>query len=157
MRSRVWIAALAAGVSMGALLLAQGFNIRTGMWQFTITMKGAMGLEGLPPEVQAQIAAQMSKPQTTTSCVSAEDLKAFRLGRMDDNADDEDCKLLSSKFTATTADITRECTGDDAYTETAHFEASSPQALTGNISRKTAKGPMNITMAGKWVAAACKE
>lgn len=156
MRSSVGVAAVAAGLSMGALLFAQGFNVRTGTWQFTITMKGDMPLEGVPPEMQAQIRAQLAKPQVTTSCVTAEDLKQLRLGRSEDG-DDENCKVVSSRLTATTADFTRECTGDEPYTETARFEAASPQALTGNVSRKTPRGTMSIVMAGKWVAAQCME
>jgi len=90
------------------------------------------------------------------SCVTAEDLKQLRLGRTDDS-DDENCKILSSKFTATTADITRQCTGDEASTEIAHYEAPTPQTVTGSVTRKTAKGTMTINMAGKWVAAQCKD
>jgi hypothetical protein len=156
MSSGVQVAVFAAVLSTGALLFAQGFNVRTGTWQFTITMKGDMPLEGVPPEMQAQIRAQLSKPQVTTSCITAEDLKQLRLGRSDDG-DEETCKVLSSRLTATTADFTRECTGDEAYTETVHFEAASPQVLTGNIVRKTAGGTMSIAMAGKWAAAQCME
>jgi hypothetical protein len=156
-RMKTHVCVLAATVALSAgILVAQGFNLRTGTWQFTITMKGAMPMEGIPPEVQAQIAAQLSKPQITTSCVTTEDLKQLNLGRTDDS-DNEDCKLHASKITPTSADITRECTGDEAYTETAHFEAPTPQSLHANISRKTAEGTMSITMAGKWVAAQCKE
>jgi hypothetical protein len=155
MKTHLAIAALAIGVSVGTLL-AQGFNVRTGTWQYTITIKSSMPMEGIPPEVQKQLLADLSKPQTTTGCLTPDDLKQLNLGRTDDN-DDEDCKVLSSTFTPATADVVRECAGDDPYTETAHFEASSPQALTGSISRKSAKGAMNMTMAGKWVAAACME
>jgi hypothetical protein len=139
----------------GTALVAQAFGARTGAWVFTITMKGDIPVEGLPPEAAAQIRAEMSKPQTMNSCLTAEDLKEFNLGKTGD--DDEDCKVLSSKFTATTADVTRECTGDSPYTETAHYEAPTPQTLTGNMSRKTATGTMTIAMTGKWAGAQCKE
>ncbi len=88
--------------------------------------------------------------------MTPEDMKNLNLGKMDDG-DDEDCKLLSSKVTATTADLVRQCGGDEPYTDTAHFEAPTPQTLTGNISRKSSRGTTTITMAGKWLSAACKE
>ena len=145
-----------AVMTSGTFLLAQGFSARTGAWTFTVTMKGAMPTEGLPPAARAAIEAQMSQPQTMNSCVTAEDLKRLKLGNTDED-NDENCKVLSSKFTATTADLTRQCTGDEAYTETLHFEAPTPQTLTGTITRKTAKGETAIKMAGKWTAAQCKD
>lgn len=145
-----------AGMAGGAVLSAQGFGARTGAWTFTITMKGAMPMEGLPPAARAAIEAEMSKPQTMNSCVTAEDLRELKLGNNKDS-DDEDCKILSSKITATTADITRECKGDEPSTETLHYEAPTPQTLTGNITRKSKEGVMTIKMVGKWVAAQCKD
>jgi hypothetical protein len=137
-------------------LLAQGFGARPGTWQFTITMKGDMPMQGLPPEVAKELAAQLAKPQTTSSCLTAEDLKELNLGQTEESGDDE-CELISSKVTATMADFVRECTGDETYTDTAHFEAPTPQTLTGNISRRSAAGTMTINTTGRWVAAACKE
>jgi hypothetical protein len=145
-----------AVMASGTFLFAQGFNARTGAWTFTVTMKGAMPMDGLPPEARAALEAQLSKPQTMNSCVTAEDLKQLKLGNPDDG-NDEDCKIVSSKITATMADVTRECKGDDPSTETLHFEAPTPQTLTGSVIRKTAKGAMTISMAGKWVAAQCKD
>jgi hypothetical protein len=156
LRLHVWLVALVGGLAIGTILYAQGFNARTGTWEFTVVIKGGMPMEGVPPAVAAQIQASLAKPQTSTSCLTAADLKNLNLGRMDDS-DDEDCKILSAKVTPTVADITRECTGDDPYTETAHFEAPTPQTVRGDISRKTAKGTMTMTMTGKWVAAACME
>jgi hypothetical protein len=146
-----------AAMATGPFLFAQGFNARTGAWTFTITMKGAMPMEGLPPAARAAMEAEMSKPQTMNSCVTAEDIKELKLGNAKDDNDDEDCKIVSSKLTATTADITRECKGDNAHTETLHYEAPTPQTLTGNITRKSKEGVMTITMVGKWVAAQCKD
>lgn len=140
-------------LSVGGLL-AQGFGPRLGAWQYTITMKGDMPMQGLPPDVAKQLAAQLAMPQTTTGCMTAEDLKDLNLGRMED---DDDCKVLSSKITPTVADFVRQCTGDETYTDTAHFEAPTPQTMNGTISRKSSQGTMTITMAGKWVAAVCKE
>ena len=146
---------LLCGTAMGTSLLAQAFNVRTGSWQFTMTMKGGAPIEGVPPAVRAQLEAELGKPQVFNSCVTAEDIKQLNLGKTDDG--DEDCKVLTSKVAATTADITRQCTGEEAFTETAHFEAPTPQALRANISRKSADGTTSITSSGKWVAAQCKE
>ena len=155
MKTAFPVASVVVVLSVGSLL-AQGFGARTGAWQFTVTMRGDMPMQGVPPEVAKQLAAQLATPQTTNSCVTAEDMKNLNLGKMEDG-DDEDCKLVSSKVTATTADFVRQCTGDESYTDTAHFEAPTPQTLTGNISRKSPQGTMTINMAGKWLAAACKE
>jgi len=155
MKPTISIASVLIVLAVGSLL-AQGFGARPGTWQFTITMKGDMPMQGLPPEVAKELAAQLAKPQTTSGCVTAEDLANLNLGRMEDSGDEE-CELISSNVTATMADFVRECTGDETYTDTAHFEAPSPQTLNGNISRRSAEGTMTITMAGRWVAAACKE
>lgn len=151
MKRSLVAAASVAALATGAGLLAQGFSLRTGSWSFTMTMQG-MPLAGLPPEVQAEL----QKPQTFTSCVTAEDLKNLNLGRPPDS-DDEDCKTVSSKITATVADLTRECSGDNAGTETQHFEAATPQTLRGTIAKKTAAGTTTIAISGKWVGPTCVE
>ena len=156
MKSHVWLAVFGVGVSIGVTLLAQGFNVRTGTWEFNMTMQGAMPMEGIPPEMRAQVEAEMRKPRVYKSCVTAEDIKSLNLGKTDDS-DDEDCKVLTSKITATTGDITRECTGDKPHTETAHFEAPTPQTLKANISSKAATGTMTMVITGKWMAARCTE
>lgn len=145
-------AAVAAGVACGVLVQAQGFAVRTGTWQMTMTLKGAMPAAGLPPEVQAMLAEQFAKPQTFPTCVSEEDLKGLTLGRMPD--DEDTCTPISSKVTATTADITRRCEG---YVETGHFEASSAQAFTGTVSRKMPSGVMTMAVAATWTAAECTQ
>jgi hypothetical protein len=152
---RVIVSAVAVGLVCGAALLAQGFNLRTGSWSFTMTIKG-MAMDGLPPDVRAQLEKELSKPQTFTSCITAEDLKNMNLGKTDDS-DGEKCKTTSSKITGTAADITRQCTGDEAGTETSHFEAPTPQTLTGIVTKKTAQGTSTMNLTGKWVAAKCSE
>ena len=151
MKRTIVAAASVAALAAGTGLLAQGFSLRTGSWSFTITMQG-MSLAGLPPEVQAEL----KKPQTFTSCVTAEDLKNLSVGRPPDS-DDEDCKTVSSKITATVADLTRECSGGNAGTETQHFEAATPQTLRGTIAKKTAAGTTTIAISGKWVGPMCTE
>ena len=154
MKRRIVSATLAAGIVSSAIVFAQGFALRTGAWSFTMTMQGGMAMEGVPPAVRAQIEAEMNKPQTFTSCVTAEDLKNLNLGRSPDS-DDEDCKTVSSKVTATSADITRQCTGDEPSTETSHFEAATPQTLKGTVTKKGAQGTMTMNLTGKWTGPKC--
>jgi hypothetical protein len=155
MKTRFWLALLTISVSAAALF-AQGFNARTGTWEFTMTMQGAMPMEGVPPEVRAQFEAEMRKPKVYKSCVTADDLKSLKLGKTSDS-DDDDCKVVTSKITATSGDIVRQCTGDMPRTETAHYEAPTPQTLKANISSKSATGTTTMIVAGKWVAARCAE
>jgi Protein of unknown function (DUF3617) len=143
-------------LALGGTVFAQGFNVRTGTWEFTMTLQGALPLEGVPPAVRAQLEAEMRKPQTYTSCVTAEDLKTLNLGKKDDS-DDDNCKTVSSKLTATTGDIVRQCTGDEPRTDTVHYEASGPQAMKATVSSKSAKGATTMAMTGKWVSAQCKD
>ena len=70
---------------------------------------------------------------------------------------DEDCTVLSSKMGPTGGDITRQCTGERARTETVHVEALSPQAMRAVITSKTPTGTMTTTMTGTWVAAQCND
>ena len=99
---------------------------------------GTIPMDGVPPAMRAQLEAEMRKPKTFTSCVIAEDLKSLNLGKTEDS-DDEECKVVSSSITPTAGDVVRQCTGDEPRTETAHFEAASPPALTATV---TGKPPM---------------
>ena len=77
--------------SVGAILFAQSFEVRTGTWEFTMNgIQGQLPMDGVPAAMRAQLEAEMRKPQTYKGCVTAEDLKNLRLGKMDDD-DDEDC------------------------------------------------------------------
>lgn len=157
MTRRTWVGGtIAAGLMLAAPLFAQEFGIRTGSWATTITMQGDGGMEGLPPEVRAQLEAQLRRPNTVTTCVTREDLKNLTLGKTDDS-DDEACEIVSAKITATVADIIRRCSGDDAGTETSHFEAPTPVTFKGTVTRKSAAGTSTISMTGKWVSARCTE
>ncbi|MFN8062949.1 MAG: DUF3617 family protein [Vicinamibacterales bacterium] len=140
----------------GASLLAQGLTLSTGTWKYTMTVDGAIPLDGVPENMRATIEAQFKQPRTFTGCLTAEDLKSVNLGRTDDSAD-EDCTVLSSKMGPTGGDITRQCTGERARTETVHVEALSPQAMRAVITSKTPTGTMTTTMTGTWVAAQCND
>jgi hypothetical protein len=88
--------------------------------------------------------------------VTAEDLKSLKLGKTNDS-DDDNCKVVSSKITATSGDVVRECKGDMPRTETAHYEAPTPQTMKAHILTKSATGTMTVDVTGKWIAAACRE
>lgn len=151
-------ALVAAGLTCAlvpALVHAQGFGMRLGRWQYVVTMSGGMDLSKLPPAARAQAEAAMKQSHTVTSCVTAEDLKAMQIGGSDD--DDEDCKVTSQKITATTADMTRVCTGDSPRTETMHAELSTKEAVRMTINSTGGDRPGQILMVGKWIGADCKK
>lgn len=155
MKTPLLIATVMAVLPAGTLL-AQGFNMRPGAWEITMTMHGGMPMQGVSPEVRAQIEAEMKKPQVVKTCVTPEDVKQLNLGKTDDS-EDEDCKVTSQKIGPTAADIARTCSGEQSYTETAHYEAPTPQTFRANVSRKSTEGTTAITMTGKWVAARCQD
>jgi hypothetical protein len=156
MKTRFWFAAVMGIASLTVVVFAQAFNARIGTWEFTMTMQGAMPMEGVPPAMRAQIEAEMRKPQVFKSCVTAEDLKSLKLGKPNDG-DDDDCKVVTSKMTATSGDVVRECTGDMPRTETSHYEAPTPQTMKAHILSKSATGTMTLDVTGKWIAAACRD
>jgi hypothetical protein len=90
------VGACAVALASGAVLLAQGINLRTGTWEYTMTVEGVLPMEGIPENMRASMEAEFRKPQVFKSCLTAEDLKNFKLGKNDDS-DDEECKVLSSK------------------------------------------------------------
>lgn len=154
------VAALSASVVIClvavATLVAQGFDLRTGAWSITMTIDGAMPMDGLPPAARANLEAQLKEPQTFTSCVTPADLKDLSLGKPDERDDDE-CSVVSIKSTGKVADVTRKCAGDEPSTSTSHFEAPTPETLRGAVSRKSARGTMTVNLSGKWVAETCEE
>ncbi len=157
--SRLLASVLCALVVFAAIAYAQSFNLRTGQWDFTMNIAGSGGrgdLSQLPANVRAQIEAELKKPLNYKSCITAEDVKNLSLGKQDDD-DDEECKVTARKITATVADMTRECAGDNKRTETGHFVATSPETLRATINVVSANGPSSITLAGKWIGAVCTE
>ena len=147
---------LLSSLSAAAVLKAQGPNLRTGTWEYTMTVDGAIPMDGIPENMRASMEAEFRKPQVFKSCLTAEDVKNLRLGKTDD-ADEDDCKVTSSRLTATGGDVTRECTGDRPRTETTHLEAAAPQTLHAVITSKSAKGTTTTTLNGRWLAAQCRD
>jgi hypothetical protein len=145
MRIRLLFAVLVL-TAAGALVSAQSFDLRLGQWEYTINLK-------MPPELLAQIPpaarAQFEKPQTNRSCLSAEDLRDLNLGRTE-----SDCQVTSKRITGNVADIVMKC---DGRTQTLRYEALSRESMRGTIRTSGGDGPSEMTIAGKWIAAACRE
>ena len=153
MRTRLLLAALVATAT--ALVSAQAFDLRLGQWEYTV---GGMKLPPellaqLPPAARAQAEQAMKQAGNNRSCLTAQDLRDMSLGKNDD----EDCKMTSKKITGNVADIVITCTGDEPRTQTIHWEALSRESVRGTIKVKGGNGPSEMTISGKWVAAACKE
>ena len=154
MRTRLLLAALVT-TAVTALVSAQAFDLRLGQWEYTLSgMKLPPELLAqLPPEARAQAEQAMRQAGNNRSCLTAQDLRDLNLGKNDD----EDCKVTSKKITGNVADITVTCTGDEPRTQTIHYEALSRESVRGTIKVKGGGGPSEMTITGKWVAAACKE
>jgi Protein of unknown function (DUF3617) len=144
-----------ACVLVAAYAYAQTLELRTGQWAFT--MSGVTGYLGntseLPAEERAQIEEQMRQPHDYESCLTDEDLQELNFGE----SDDDDCEVTARNTTANSADVTRECSGEDARTETIHIEAASPESMKVTIKSVMTKGTANVTISGKWIGTTCKE
>ena len=151
------LSTVALAFVMAAAVGAQGLDVKTGQWMWTVTLSGTFTPPAgrtLPPDVVAKILEEAKKPRTMPGCLTAEDLRNFNIGKMDD---EDDCKVTSRKATATTADFVRTCTGDEPRTETVHIEVASRESMRVTASRSAGAGPASVTMAGKWVGATCKD
>ena len=133
-------------------LSAQGFDLRLGQWEYAISgMK--MDLSKLPPAARAAAEEAMKRSATSRACLTAQDLKDLNLGANDD----EDCKVTAKKITGRMADITMTCSGDEPRTQTMHYEALSRESMRGTVKVSGGDGPSEMTITGKWIAAACTE
>jgi hypothetical protein len=146
------VAALA--FTVGYAVHAQSFDLKTGQWEFTITGL-SLDTSQLSPQMRAALEAGAKKPSSYKGCVTAENLRDLSLGKMDDG--DETCKVTSKKISGSTADLTRECTGDDKSTQTIHYEAISRESLGGTMKSVSDLGPVAVTISGKWIGPTCKE
>jgi len=153
MRSRLPLVVLAVAATV--VLSAQAFDLRLGQWEYAVTSMKLPPelLAQLPPQARAQAEQAMKQGGGGKSCLTAQDLKDLNLGK----SDDEDCKVTSKKITGNVADVTMTCTGDRPHTETVHYEALSPESVRGTIKNTGGDGPSEMTVTGKWVAAACKK
>jgi hypothetical protein len=139
---------------VGYAVHAQSFDLKTGQWEFTITQL-SLDTSQLSPQMRAALEAGAKKPSSYKGCVTAENLKDLSLGKVDDGG--ESCKVTSKKISGSTADLTRECTGDDKSTQTLHYEAISRESLRGTMKSVSDIGPVSVTISGKWLGPTCKE
>ncbi len=157
----LWVAASqAAPVSL---------NLKYGLWEVTSagTIKGAppipaSALANLSPAQKAQMQAAMAaamasanKPHTYKSCVTAESIqRGFRDPELSNG-----CTETVVSSTATDMQVKIACTGRQKMSGTIHFQASSPQAMSGVIDVTVAEngGAMKVNrqISGKWVGADC--
>lgn len=148
-------AALSTAIATG-FAQTSSLDLRTGEWQLTLNgMKlPPSALAQMPAAARAAFEAELGKPQTSTSCITAKDLADLNIGKLDE--DDEKCTVTSRKTTRTTADFTRQCSGDEKRTDSMHVEATSREAFSATVKSTTPDGEMTMTMSGKWLAATCK-
>ena len=157
LRSALAVGTLTLAVATTARVVAQNvpIDLRPGEWQVTVlgmTMPPA-ALAKIPAAARANIEAEMKKPTTTTTCITAKDIAELNLGKMDD---DEDCRVTQRTTSRTAATFTRECTGDNKRTDTMTVDAASRESFKASVKMTTEDGPSSVTMTGKWLAAVCK-
>jgi hypothetical protein len=149
-------------------LAATPLNIRLGTWEMTTTtsLQGNMmpqhELAQMPPEQRAKFEAAMkaraAKPstQTTTECVTQEDLDHMQFGTSDDDSCTQ--KILSQ--TATRAVFEQDCAAPEASKSSFSMDAPDPQHthMSGTITRLDGdgSGKVSIDISGHWKSAGCE-
>lgn len=153
MRPRISTALLLASLSAAALGASAPLNVKTGAWQILMTTRttGTMippaALQQMAPEQRARVAAAMkaregkSDSHDFKSCVTADDLKT------------------GSAFggNATHQEVRMACSGNDAHSGTAVFDAPTPTTIIGKIDVNAARGGVvHVDMHGHWLTASCQ-
>jgi hypothetical protein len=167
------LALVAVGwLAVAARIHAQAlpFNVRLGLWEVTSTSHSAgvpmPDLSALPPEQRARAEAAMekggmgSKPSTHVQkfCLTKEKLEKdlFQEKEMNDS-----CKRTTNARTASLVDLTFECTGKQQGSGHIHYEAVTPESVTGTMTMKivmpqsTAPMSINSNMSAKWIGDSC--
>ncbi|MDT8448657.1 MAG: DUF3617 family protein [Wenzhouxiangellaceae bacterium] len=138
MIARILIAAAAAG-ALTAAAVAEDPNINPGMWETTSTVT-----------IESEQFPIPSRTDTTTDCVTAEDIaegQAFL-------EDSEDCEFTNKDVRADGMDYTMTCTSADGGTVTMDasmkFEGDSMAGtITGDIESPMGLMKMNVEMSGQ--------
>jgi len=156
---------VAAAIGAVALVSAQSFNVKYGLWEITSTTQAAgappLDTSSMTPEQRARANAMMrnmgAKPHVSRTCITREKLDK---NPFNDHADDASCKHTPVQRTATQYAFKEECTGEDGtITSDAHFVAPTPETVNGtvNIVRTRAGQSMTITsqITGKFIGSAC--
>ena len=170
--SSVVLAGALAGLCGVSAAYAAGtpLNIRLGLWEMTTTGETS-GVPPIPPEtlarmspeqlarVQASMAARMArrdKPEVRKQCVTKENLEK---GFDPKNSSSQGCHTTITSSSAQVMEMKQECTGQQKFTGTFHFEAPTPVTVVGKYDMVMSAGPntmtMKLNMSGKWLGADC--
>ncbi len=161
---------LLAGLALAApALAADGLDIKTGLWETTITtqLAGAPAvppsvLEKMSPEQRAKMLAAAKQaaargPSTIVekSCVTAADLQkgAFKAGTDDE---DEDCTHKITAQTKSLQQMTLTCTGEMPRTAVFRVEALDREHVKGSIENVSGPSRSSLQISGRWLGNDCK-
>lgn len=155
MRTLVVVLVLLAGASLGA---RQPFQIRTGQWEYTVTITATA--EDIPPSVTGAARKALldlwAHPQVVRDCVTPQDVAEGQFAVGDDEGDE--CATSARKATATSLDFTRTCRGDHPRTETVHIASADREHMQMAIARVNgASGPARMTVTARWLGATCRD
>jgi Protein of unknown function (DUF3617) len=163
-----------AVVSLPAAASAEPLDVKTGLWESTLTLEtsGAppIDLSKLPPERRARIEAALKKqeaqgPRKHTivdkQCVTQEQLseRPFDTAARNLEKEGESCKttVLSSTRKRWSGKLT--CTGKAAVTSEWIIDAVSREEVKGVITSHASNDARSMsskaTMSGRWLSAAC--
>jgi len=168
--------AAACGAVIATASSAASLNVMPGLWEMTSTGQ-TRGAPPIPPEYLARMTpdqramreqrvkasmAKASQPRVNRQCVTAQDLqRGFDIqDEARKGSDTAGCQKMVTTNSAATMDVKQTCTGGGQNTTMMiHFEASSPQSITGHV-EVTMSGTgnaMKVTrdITGKWLGADC--
>lgn len=148
----LWLAGVTAAV--GA---AQALDVRPGEWEYTVTLQGTEAdlPPSVPPAARAGLLAMWAKPRVVRDCLTAKAIADASLGA--DSEDEPDCKTVKRSVTATTAEMTRSCTGDEPRTEVVRVQTDGRERFRMEATRSAGHGPAKVTMVAKWVGPTCRD
>jgi hypothetical protein len=160
---KLYTAVVLSGIGVGALQ-SETLDVKLGLWEVTyVTQSSGMPMVDMSrfsPEQRAQMEAALkksqAKPQTKTqkSCLTKEQLEKsyYFLDRK------PSCKV-NVVSTARTASIKEQCSGDEAFTMDATFEAMSRENVKGTMrmtmSDRGSSMTQNSTFTAKWLGPVC--
>jgi hypothetical protein len=163
---------------------AQDFNMKPGLWQYTIIgeskgdpMSAASPAERaqmeeakahITPEQRAQMEAMMkqpmaamgtaAKPRTWMACTTKENIQK-NFARMRVNEPGSTCKTTSIRQTSTVSESREVCSGSNAGNSntTLLVELPSSETLIGTIHTTMSGGgyEFNLKINGRWMGPAC--
>lgn len=156
-RSR-FIAPIAAALAIACYAYAQTPEIKPGQWSFTMsgTMFGGLSesADGLPPEVLAQLAAELSvqlaAPNHYETCLTPEDVADLNF----DEDDADECTETSRKIDGKVVTLTQQCSDS---VDTVRVEIASPESVKIMVESESDEGSVNLSITGEWIGPTCTE